>query len=1008
MGTPSEKTQQPVPKIQAQIPAVGRQGVTVAAPSMVGDGEQITQLQGVAAIANTSVHTQVLTTYQAIADQGPQSQYIVQLQALANGDRTAPTIPQTGNTAGLPAQLKSGIENLSGLAMDDVQVHYNSNKPAQLQAHAFAQNSDIHLGSGQERHLPHEAWHVVQQKQGRVKPTLQCKGIKINDDDALEREADMMGAKALTAGFGRHLAKVQATSAADAPHQRMRSATVWSPGGIVQAKFRRNGRLMRVSEVLAELLAEDAPPPVEASGATAATAAAASSSIVNVSTASTVTPTAPPSVAAASNSTPQAPLSAPVFAAASAGAPSTVAIDSKAETMTPSLLSVPSGEEDGDGRMSMENLRKAIKKLAEGPDIVTTSAADLRIKWVLLMRSYGTMIFANKGRLDANWRKINRIAGLMEAKLRVFAMNDQPDDSHNSLYELTFATISLSARPSAAAAVEVLGRAVRTLGSYKTRIRQHGARWMWRIFDLLSEMGPLAHTLCTTFPAKGALRMLSTIINGLLRDMRQLMATNLDNITVVAHRGHGPTNRTMGKLIDQRDNRRIHRPAENSPEAFSAALNQARPRGLDGVECDVFLSSDNVPILSHETNVMEQLATARQQTLEADEVKRTAASASASNLSAPASSVAPAREHVHHFTAREITALQRTASRRSRFMTLRELLEGLVTVAEAYYTVTGKPFRVEIEMKGRGLHGYPDPMRNRPAVLAQQVSQVVSKFYKRHPGIPVEIVMFNGEIEDVKTFANMRSRKTALGDLYSGINAGSLLGTAALATPAFMAVVDELRYMFSSESKAEQDAGDHRPLPHAAANLANYLVTLVYGQEFPPAEIGEDNMAPSMKLVSDSRRPNRNADQVAESALARFASNPLTSALIRKLHVLTDYPKKAAWLKRLIQQALLAPAPLALADIVVEDEAKDIDADRQTAVDEPANRGRRGRGGGGDRGGGGHHRHVAAAAAAAQPMAEPDADQVHAPAERGRDRGGRRGRGGRGKRGGRGRRGDLE
>ena len=45
--------------------------------------------------------------------------------------------------------------------MDDVNVHYNSNKPAQLQAHAYAQGTDIHLGPGQEKHLPHEAWHVV-------------------------------------------------------------------------------------------------------------------------------------------------------------------------------------------------------------------------------------------------------------------------------------------------------------------------------------------------------------------------------------------------------------------------------------------------------------------------------------------------------------------------------------------------------------------------------------------------------------------------------------------------------------------------------------------------------------------------------------------------------------------------------------------------------------------------------------------------------------------------------
>jgi hypothetical protein len=82
--------------------------------------------------------------------------------------------------------------------MDDVNVHYNSNKPAQFQAHAYAQGTDIHLSSGQEEHLPHEAWHVVQQKQGRVKPTMQMKGnVNVNDDAGLEKEADVMGAKAL-------------------------------------------------------------------------------------------------------------------------------------------------------------------------------------------------------------------------------------------------------------------------------------------------------------------------------------------------------------------------------------------------------------------------------------------------------------------------------------------------------------------------------------------------------------------------------------------------------------------------------------------------------------------------------------------------------------------------------------------------------------------------------------------------------------------------------------------
>jgi len=102
------------------------------------------------------------------------------------------------NSGGLPEGLKGGIESLSGMSMDDVQVHYNSQKPANVNALAYAQGTDIHLGAGQEKHLPHEAWHVVQQKQGRVKPTMQMKGaVNINDDEGLEREADEMGDKAM-------------------------------------------------------------------------------------------------------------------------------------------------------------------------------------------------------------------------------------------------------------------------------------------------------------------------------------------------------------------------------------------------------------------------------------------------------------------------------------------------------------------------------------------------------------------------------------------------------------------------------------------------------------------------------------------------------------------------------------------------------------------------------------------------------------------------------------------
>ncbi len=102
------------------------------------------------------------------------------------------------NTSGLPDGLKSHIEALSGLSLDSVKVHYNSPLPAQQNALAFTQGSDIQIAPGQEKQLPHEAWHVVQQAQGRVQPTTQLKGsTPVNDDEGLEHEADVMGSKAL-------------------------------------------------------------------------------------------------------------------------------------------------------------------------------------------------------------------------------------------------------------------------------------------------------------------------------------------------------------------------------------------------------------------------------------------------------------------------------------------------------------------------------------------------------------------------------------------------------------------------------------------------------------------------------------------------------------------------------------------------------------------------------------------------------------------------------------------
>lgn len=60
------------------------------------------------------------------------------------------------NRTGFPVQMKYGIENISGCRMDDVRVHYNSPKPAQLQSLAYTP--------------------------GKITPAEQMKGININSN----------------------------------------------------------------------------------------------------------------------------------------------------------------------------------------------------------------------------------------------------------------------------------------------------------------------------------------------------------------------------------------------------------------------------------------------------------------------------------------------------------------------------------------------------------------------------------------------------------------------------------------------------------------------------------------------------------------------------------------------------------------------------------------------------------------------------------------------------------
>ena len=131
--------------------------------------------------------------------------------------------PQKVNRTGIPTQLKERIEGGTGMSLDDVRVHYNSDRPAKLDALAYTQGNRVEIAPGQERHLAHELGHVVQQKLGVVRANARhASGVSLNTDMALERQADEIGA-------GKKVETVQRKE--DNVVQRMRPAGSTPQGG---------------------------------------------------------------------------------------------------------------------------------------------------------------------------------------------------------------------------------------------------------------------------------------------------------------------------------------------------------------------------------------------------------------------------------------------------------------------------------------------------------------------------------------------------------------------------------------------------------------------------------------------------------------------------------------------------------------------------------------------------------------------------------------------------------
>jgi|GEM_PF-3012122 len=127
-----------------------------------------------------------------------------ELQMKTGDDSSIVKSGSLGTKTSIPDDVQNKMEYSFGIDFSDVKIQMNSEQANNMGASAYSQGNNVHFAPGQfnpnstkgQELLGHELTHVVQQRQGRVRPTKQGKGLQINDNPSLEKEADKMGAKA--------------------------------------------------------------------------------------------------------------------------------------------------------------------------------------------------------------------------------------------------------------------------------------------------------------------------------------------------------------------------------------------------------------------------------------------------------------------------------------------------------------------------------------------------------------------------------------------------------------------------------------------------------------------------------------------------------------------------------------------------------------------------------------------------------------------------------------------
>lgn len=127
-----------------------------------------------------------------------------------------------GDGRGL-GRAQGRMEQGFGADLSAVRVH-EGDHVSTLGALAYTQGTEIHFAPGKFdpdspeglQLIGHEVAHVMQQAQGRVAATAQAKGLAINDDRGLEREADELG---LRVSRGERVASGWSTPSSAGPAQ---------------------------------------------------------------------------------------------------------------------------------------------------------------------------------------------------------------------------------------------------------------------------------------------------------------------------------------------------------------------------------------------------------------------------------------------------------------------------------------------------------------------------------------------------------------------------------------------------------------------------------------------------------------------------------------------------------------------------------------------------------------------------------------------------------------------